>query len=75
MVIISNNITHLRSQANKLNLFMPKYILIGLIVIIGLFLILNFWSKLDEKTKNKSIAAIFGIIMIGFIVLISLLIL
>ena len=53
---------------------MPKYILIGLIIIIGLFFIVNFWSKFDEKTKNKSIAAIFGIIMIGFIVLIALLI-
>ena len=53
---------------------MPKYILIGLIVIIGLFLIMNFWSKLEEKTKNKSIAAIFGFIMIGFIILITLLI-
>ncbi len=53
---------------------MPKYILIGLIIIIGLFFAVNFWSKLDEKTKNKSIAAIFGIIMIGFIILISLLI-
>ena len=53
---------------------MPKYILIGLIIIIGLFFIVNFWSKLSEKTKNKSIAAIFGIIMIGFIVLIALLI-
>ncbi len=53
---------------------MPKYILIGLIIIIGLFLIMNFWSKLDEKTRNKSIAAIFGIIMVGFIILIALLI-
>ena len=53
---------------------MPKYILIGLIIIIGLFFAVNFWAKLDEKTKNKSIAAIFGIIMIGFIILISLLI-
>jgi len=53
---------------------MPKYILIGLIVIIGLFLIMNFWSKLNQKTKNRSIAAIFGFIMIGFILLIALLI-
>ena len=53
---------------------MPKYIIIGLIVIIGLFLIINVWSKLAEKTKNRSIAAIFGIIMVSFILLIALLI-
>ena len=53
---------------------MPKYILIGLGVIIGLFLIMNFWSKLDERIKNKLIAGIFGIIMMGFVVLIALLI-
>jgi len=52
---------------------MPKYILIGLIIIIGLFLIMNIWAKLDEKTKNRLIAAIFGIIMLGFIILITLL--
>ena len=53
---------------------MPKYIIIGLIVIIGLFVTMNYWSKLSEKVKNKIIALIFGIIMVGFIVLISLLI-
>tara|TARA_B100000965_G_scaffold370599_1_gene358850 strand:+ start:369 stop:533 length:165 start_codon:yes stop_codon:yes gene_type:complete len=53
---------------------MPKYILIGLGVIIGLFFIMNIWSKLNERSKNKLIAGIFGIIMIAFIVLIALLI-
>ena len=53
---------------------MPKYILIGLIVIIGTFVALNYWPKLKETTKNKLIASIFGIIAIGFVVLISLLI-
>ena len=53
---------------------MPKYILIGLGVIIGLFLIMNFWSKLDERIKNKLIAGIFGIIMMGFVILIALLV-
>ncbi len=52
---------------------MPKYVLIGLIVIIGLFVGMNVWSKLTEKTKNRSIASIFGVIMIGFIILIALL--
>jgi len=53
---------------------MPKYVLIGLIVVIGMFMIMNYWSKLQEITRNKIIASIFGIIGIGFVVLISLLI-
>ena len=53
---------------------MPKYILIGLIVVVGTFLILNYWPRLNEITKNKIIASIFGIIAIGFVFLIALLI-
>ena len=53
---------------------MPKYILIGLIVVIGTFMIMNYWSKLQGTTRNKIIASIFGIIAVGFVVLISLLI-
>jgi len=53
---------------------MPKYILIALIIVIGTFMIMNYWAKLQDKTKNKLIASIFGIIAIGFVVLISLLI-
>jgi hypothetical protein len=53
---------------------MPKYILIALIIVIGTFMIMNYWPKLQDKTKNKLIASIFGIIAIGFVVLISLLI-
>ena len=53
---------------------MPKYILIGFIVVIGTFLIMNYWPKLQETTKNKIISSIFGLIAIGFVVLISLLI-
>ena len=53
---------------------MPKYVLIGLIVVIGTFMIMNYWPKLQETSKNKIIASIFGIIAIGFVVLISLLI-
>jgi len=53
---------------------MPKYILIGLIVVVGTFLILNYWPKLNEITKNKVITSIFGVIAIGFVVLIALLI-
>ena len=53
---------------------MPKYVLIGLIVVIATFLIMNYWAKFKETTKNKIIASIFGIIAIGFVILISLLI-
>ena len=53
---------------------MPKYILLGLIVVIGTFMIMNYWPKLQETTKNKIISSIFGLIAIGFVVLISLLI-
>ena len=53
---------------------MPKYVLIGLIVVIGTFIIMNYWPKLKDSTKNKMIASIFGIIAISFVVLISLLV-
>ena len=53
---------------------MPKYILLGFIVVIGTFAIMNYWPKLEDTTKNKIIASIFGVIAIGFVVLISLLI-
>ena len=53
---------------------MPKYVLIGLLVVIGTFMIMNYWPKLQDTTKNRFIASIFGIIAVGFVVLISLLI-
>ena len=53
---------------------MPKYIVIGLLVVIITFFIMNNWPKLQETTKNKLIASIFGIIGLGFVILISLLI-
>ena len=53
---------------------MPKYALIGILVVIGTFMIMNYWPKLKDTTKNRIVASIFGIIAIGFIVLIALLI-
>ena len=53
---------------------MPKYILIALIIVIGTFMIMNYWPKLNETTRNKIIKSIFGFIAIGFVVLITLLI-
>ena len=48
--------------------------MIGLVVVIGTFIIMNYWPKLQGTTRNKIIASIFGIIAIGFVVLIALLI-
>ena len=53
---------------------MPKYILIGLLVVIGSFMIMNYWPNLKDTTKNRIVASIFGIIAIGFVILIALLI-
>ena len=53
---------------------MPKYLIISLIVVILTLIIMNYWPKFEEKTKNKIIASIFGVVAIGFVVLISLLI-
>lgn len=48
--------------------------MIGLVVVIGAFIIMNYWPKLQDTTRNKIIASIFGIIAIGFVALIALLI-
>ena len=52
---------------------MPKYLLIGLLVVVGTFMIMNYWPKLQETTKNKVIASIFGIIAIAFVLVLGLL--
>ena len=52
---------------------MPKYLIIGLLVVIVTFVIMNNWPKLQERTKNKVIGSIFVFIAIGFVVLISIL--
>ena len=52
---------------------MAKYILLGLGVVIILFITMNYWSKLSDKTKNRTIASIFGVIAIAFVVVLSLL--
>ena len=53
---------------------MPKYIIIALIIVVSAFIIINYWPKISEQTRNRLIASIFGIIAIGFVILISLLI-
>jgi hypothetical protein len=43
-------------------------------VVVGTFMIMNYWPKLKETIRNRIITSIFGVISIAFIVLIVLLI-
>ena len=52
---------------------MPKYVLIGLIVVVGTFLIMNYWPKLEEQNKNRILMVIFGVFFISIFVLLFLL--
>jgi len=52
---------------------MPKYILIGLLVVIGTFMIMNYWPKLREQTKNRILMLIFGVFFLSIFVLLILL--
>ena len=52
---------------------MPKYILIGLLVVIGTFLIMSSWPKLKDQTKNRILMLIFGIFFLSIFVLLYLL--
>ncbi len=52
---------------------MPKYVLIGLIVVIGTFVIMNYWPKLKEQMKNRILLVIFGIFFLSIFVLLYLL--
>ena len=52
---------------------MPKYVLIGLIVVIGTFMIMNYWPKLKEQTKSRILMLIFGVFFLSIFVLLYLL--
>ena len=54
---------------------MPKYILIGLLVVIGTFMIMNYWPKLKEQSKNRILMIIFGVFFLSIFVLLLLLML
>ena len=51
---------------------MPKYILLGLSVPIIVFLTMYLWSKLSEKFKTRLIIIVSGIIIVGFILILTL---
>ncbi len=53
---------------------MPKYVIIGLIVVVGTFMIMNYWPKLKEQTKTRVLMVIFGIFFLSIFVLLYLLI-
>ena len=52
---------------------MPKYIIIGLIVVIGTFMVMNYWPKLKEQTKNRILMVIFGVFFVSIFLLLALL--
>ena len=52
---------------------MPKYVIIGLFVVIGTFFIMSYWPKLKEQIKNRILMLIFGIFFISIFVLLYLL--
>ena len=52
---------------------MPKYAIIGLIVVVGTFMIMNYWPKLQVQTKNRILMFIFGIFFFSIFVLLYLL--
>ena len=52
---------------------MPKYILIGLGVPILIFIMIHFWSKFNDKTKNRILMIIFGVFFISIFLLLYLL--
>tara|TARA_Y100000590_G_scaffold386232_1_gene458884 strand:+ start:33 stop:197 length:165 start_codon:yes stop_codon:yes gene_type:complete len=52
---------------------MPKYILIGVGITLIIFFTMHFWSKMSDKSKNKAIASIFGLIAITFVAVLGLL--
>ena len=54
-------------------IIMPKYVIIGLLVVIGTFLIMNYWPKLKEQTKNRILMVIFGIFFLSIFILLYLL--
>ena len=54
---------------------MPKYVIIGLIVVIGTFMIMNYWPKLNDQTKTRILMIIFGIFFISIFILLLLLML
>ena len=49
------------------------FLVIGLIVVIGTFMIMNYWPKLKNQTKNRILMIIFGIFFISIFILLYLL--
>ena len=58
---------------HKIRLNMPKYVIIGLAIPIVLFILMNYWGKISDLTKNRILMVIFGIFFISIFVLLFLL--
>ncbi len=54
---------------------MPKYVIIGLIVVIGTFMIMNYWPKLKDQTKTRILMIVFGVFFLSIFILLLLLML
>ena len=52
---------------------MPKYLLIGLSVMIILFISMHYWGKLSNQGKNRILMIIFGLFFISIFILLFLL--
>jgi len=52
---------------------MPKYVIIGLAIPIILFILMNYWGKISDLTKNRILMVIFGIFFISIFILLFLL--
>ena len=52
---------------------MPKYILIGLSVMLVLFVSMHYWGKLSVQAKNRALMIVFGFFFISIFVLLFLL--
>ena len=52
---------------------MPKYVIIGLIVVVFCFLVAKFWGNLSPKGRRRVLLVIFGLFLVSIIVLLVLL--
>ncbi len=52
---------------------MPKYVIIGLIVVVFCFLVAKFWGNLSPQGRTRTLLLIFGLFLISIFVLLALL--
>jgi len=52
---------------------MPKYVIIGLIVVVFCFLVAKFWGNLSPQGRTRVLLLIFGLFLVSIFVLLALL--